>query len=168
MVIGAWGSLTPDMLLIFGQPRKQKKQGYIACRNCPYSSHNGKSYLNKSLLNSVKTFWWCGRLIICEWLDTITTYNKLKISFRRAVGRWRFHTLNTHDTKPKKQQQHYLQTPYTLELGPFPSDVAHSFPSKWPILLSVVSEKKVSSYKLHMTPLLWYELGINHWVANGG
>ena len=52
------------------------------------------------------------------------------ISFHRAVERQWFHTLNTHHTKPRTTQQHSLQTPYTLELdiGPFPIDVAHSFP----------------------------------------
>ena len=52
------------------------------------------------------------------------------VSFRRAVKRQRFRTLNTHDAKPRTTQQHSLQTPYTLEmdLGPFPPDVAQSFP----------------------------------------
>ena len=85
--------------------------------------------------------------------------------FRRAVKRQRLHTLNTHDMKPRTTQQHFIQTPYTLELDfiPFPQDVDRSFPPEWPI---VSSEKKVSSYKLHMTPsMTWYQ-GINHWVAN--
>ena len=48
------------------------------------------------------------------------------VSFRRAVERQRFHTLNTHDTKPRTTEQHFLQTPYTVELdiGPFPPDFA--------------------------------------------
>ena len=52
------------------------------------------------------------------------------VSFRRAVKRQRFRTLNTHDTKPRTTQQHSLQTPYTLELdlGPFPPDVTLLFP----------------------------------------
>ena len=52
------------------------------------------------------------------------------VSFRRAAKVQRFHTFNTHDTKPRTTQQHSLQTPYMLELdfGPFPPDVACSFP----------------------------------------
>ena len=52
------------------------------------------------------------------------------VSFHRAIKRQWFHTLNTHYTKPRTTQQHYLHTPYmlVLDLGPFPLDVAHSFP----------------------------------------
>ena len=48
------------------------------------------------------------------------------VSFRKAVERQRFHTLNAHDTT----QQHSLQTHYTLELhlSPFLPGVASSFP----------------------------------------
>ena len=65
------------------------------------------------------------------------------VSFRRAVERQRFHTLNTQDTKPRTTQ-HSLQTPYTLELdlGPFPPDVARSFPPELPIVQSVVCLKE--------------------------
>ena len=54
------------------------------------------------------------------------------ISFRNAIKRQRFHTLNTHDTKPKTTQQHSLQMPYMLEpdLSPFLPDAARSFPSE--------------------------------------
>ena len=66
------------------------------------------------------------------------------VSSRRAVERQRFHTFNTHVTKPRTKQQHSLQTPYTLELdlGPFPPDVARSFPPEWPIVPSVVCPRK--------------------------
>ena len=57
------------------------------------------------------------------------------VSLCRAVETQQFHTLNTHDTKPRTHQ-HSLQTPYMLELdlGPFPPDVAHSFPPVWCLL----------------------------------
>ena len=44
----------------------------------------------------------------------------------KAVKRQQFHTLNTHDTKPRQHNN----TPYTLklDLGPFQPDVASSFP----------------------------------------
>ena len=47
------------------------------------------------------------------------------------VKRHRFHTLSTHDTKPRTTEQYSLQTPYTLELdlGPFQPDVAHFLPN---------------------------------------
>ena len=51
------------------------------------------------------------------------------ISFRRGVKRQWFHTLNTHNTKPRTTQQHSLQVPYMLELDLGP-DVARSFPPK--------------------------------------
>ena len=59
---------------------------------------------------------------------------------RNAVEKQRFHTLNTHDIKPGTKQQHSLQTANTLELdfGPFPPDVANSFPPESSILSSVV------------------------------
>ena len=48
------------------------------------------------------------------------------VSFRRTVERQRFHTLNTHDTKPRTTQQHSLQTLYTLELDlTLPNDQWH-------------------------------------------
>ena len=54
------------------------------------------------------------------------------VSFHRTVKIQWFHTLNTHDTKPITTQQHSLQMLYALELDlvPFPSDVARSFPSE--------------------------------------
>ena len=61
----------------------------------------------------------CGRRKLSEY-----------VSFRRAVERQRFHTLNAHNTKPRTTQQYSLQTPYKLQvdISPFPPDVARSFP----------------------------------------
>ena len=53
------------------------------------------------------------------------------VSFLRVVKGQRFHTLITHDAKPRTTQQHSLQTPYTLKLdfGPFLPDVPHFLPN---------------------------------------
>ena len=52
------------------------------------------------------------------------------VSFHRAVERQWFHTLIHMIQSQEQQQQHSLETPYTLELdlSPFPPDVTRSFP----------------------------------------
>ena len=42
--------------------------------------------------------------------------NHLASSVSAGLSKDKLRTLNTHDTKPRKIQQHSLKTPYTLEL----------------------------------------------------
>ena len=77
------------------------------------------------------------------------------VIFCRAVKRQWFHTHNTHDTKP-------ITTLLTNALRVVTG--SRSVPTRWPSLISsrmtnsvicCMSEKKVSSYKLHMTPSVY-------------
>ena len=86
------------------------------------------------------------------WLSIFADVENLTTSVYAGLSkRQRFHTFNTHDTKPRATQRNALH----FGTG------SRSIPTRCYLLISFrrtyndvccMSEKKVSSYKLHMTP----------------
>ena len=73
------------------------------------------------------------------------------VSFLRAVERQRSHTLNAHDTKPRRTQ-HFLQN-FETRYRSVPTRCRSLVSSRMTYsAVCRMSEKNASSYKLHMTP----------------
>ena len=119
-----------------------------------WERHDGHNYLQQE-------FWWVERVVAVREVSRSSPGRgghgepSDYVSFRRAVERQRFHTINTHDTNPRTTQQYSLQITYVGTGSRSVPTRCHSLISSRMTYSAVfcISEKNVSSYKVHMTAL---------------